>query len=212
MITRVDNAIVTRAYALAEHGASPGVIASVCGRPRRWAKALVTRVGATEQKRMYHINRERAFARTVARRAHAHLALRLHARAAVISDPAERLVRVYGAYRTIAKPPIFDIDEIHELTERMTAEEGITRRVCRQCRQRWYEVTPGSPLCPACESFDAHLCKRCGEPLREKGVNVATGSRPRRGRPRDYCDNCPPKGAKPPAYSGVASTAFLWRG
>lgn len=194
MATREAARSVVWAYELADHGATAAVIAAACGRSRRWARGVVERAGGPAPKRVHSINRERAFGQNPVQRAHAHFALRARASADSISDPAERLVRVYRAYRLIAGSPMFSIDQVYELTERIWDEGGVSTRRCTKCGQDWFQATIGSLLCPACEAFDAHLCAECGAPVSSRIEEVLrTGRRPNRGRPRNRCDNCLPK-------------------
>ena len=178
------------AYRLADHGASARVIAEVCGRTRRWARKIVADTGATNLKRRTVVNRERTFELDAPRRAHTHVVLRVYFASPGGANAPERLWRVYTAYRSIVRGKLFGLDEVHELVDGVVAEGAVVKRVCGKCGQGWYQISAGWIKCPACEEFQAYTCKACGTALPVEEPENGAGFAPRRGRPRDYCDNC----------------------
>lgn len=191
MISKPENDLITRAYQLARYGASAKIIGALCGRSRRWGKTIIVQAGVAPGRRHGRVNRKRAFGRDPSRRAHAHIVIRTQFALTDVACAAERLLRLYSAYRAVARPAIFGIDEIFELVEGVLTEGAETTRVCAQCRQDWHQVASSAFICPACEAFVAYVCKACGEAIPSEGPKPGEGFVARRGRPRRYCDNCP---------------------
>ena len=191
MISKPENDLIARAYQLARYGASAQIIGTLCGRSRRWGKTIIVQAGVAPTKRHGQVNRKRAFGRDPSRRAHAHIVIRTQFTLVDVDCAAERLLRLYSAYRAVARPAIFQIDEVFELVAGVLPEGAESTRVCAQCRQDWYQVASSAFTCPACEAFVAYVCKACGAAIPSEGPKPGEGFEARRGRPRRYCDNCP---------------------
>jgi len=116
------------------------MIASVCGRSRRWGRNVLAAAGVPPARRIMPVSRERSFMRDPARRGHVHIVLFMHFSMAEDIRAPERLVRLARAYRAITRPPIFCVDELYELVVNVLAEQSAEMRTCTKCAQPWYEI------------------------------------------------------------------------
>ena len=177
------------AYELARQNALPSTIAAACGHTPRWARRLIEASGGTPR-RFVPINRQRAFLRDPARRAHTHIVLRVHFSMTGDRRDAERLARINRAYRAIARPAIFTVDEIYHLLNGVVAECEVEVRTCAECEQQWYQIATSAFACPACEAYSLCVCKECKQPIYDESEGIFA---PRRGRPPSYCAKCNPR-------------------
>jgi len=102
--------------------------------------------------------------------------------------PIEQFEKAFNLYAIMSREPLLSINIADNLVKLTHKSKQIGLRICKQCQNNYLElVNERTTLCQACQWNEEFYCRTrvCRKPLPRHTLELN-----RRGKKRQYCDEC----------------------